>query len=462
MRAITEDLVRFIIDTTYADLPAKVVHEAKRSLLDALGCAVAGIATDKGKIATSVARRLGGPAESRILGLGDRVSCSNAAMANGELINALDWDAISHVHPFAIPPALALAERARSSGKELILGTTVAQEITKRFTLALMTMVDKLTEAATTPDVFGNANEGIFGATAGAVKILGLASDEAAHALGIAAYLCPLPVCKDWEETSPKSMIKYVPVGWICQGAVTATLLAHEGFTGNPRVFDGEYGFARFYASAKWDPDVIVNGLGEQWRFLEMAYKSYPCCRFFHGQLDAFTAIIDENSLSPDSIERVDSYALPFVANPLPYDVRTQVDAQFSLPFVFSAAAHRIKVGAEWQDHETIENPSVRAFMKKVFMHVDPETVTMKQRDPKSWPATVEVRANGKVYTKKTMYPRGTNFTELEATDGELIAKFRSNASRMLTPKKIEQAVEKIMELDTVSDVTELVSALKV
>jgi 2-methylcitrate dehydratase PrpD len=462
MRVITEDLLRFIVNTTYGDLPAKVVHESKRSLLDGLGCAVAGIATDKGKIAASVARRLGGPAESRILGLGDRVSCSNAAMANGELINALDWDAISHVHPFAIPPALAMAESIRSSGKDLILATAIAQEITKRFTLALITMVDKLTEDATTPDVFGNANEGIFGATAGAAKILGLASEEAAHALGIAAYLCPLPVCKDWEETSPKSMIKYVPVGWICQGGVTAALLAREGFTGNPRVFDGEYGFSRFYGAAKWDPDVIVDALGEQWRFLEMAYKSYPCCRFFHGQLDAFIAIIDENGLSPDAIERIDSYALPFVANPLPYDVETQVDVQFSLPFVFSAAAHRIKAGAEWQDHETIQNPSVRAFMKKVFMHVDPKAVETKQKDPKSWPATVEVRANGRVYTKKTMYPRGTNLTPFEATDEELTAKFRYNASRMLTPKKIDRAVEMIMELDTLRDVAELTSSLSV
>jgi 2-methylcitrate dehydratase len=303
VKAITEDLLQFIVGTAYEDLPDNVVRESKRSLLDALGCAVAGIATDKGKIAASVARKLGGSPESSIIGLGDKVSSANASMANGELINALDWDAISHVHPFAIPPALAIAESKGSSGRDLILSTAIAQEVTKRFTLALMTMVDKLTTEATTPDVFGNSNEAIFGATAGAAKMLSLSNEQMAHALGIAAYLCPLPVCKDWEETVPKSMIKYVPVGWICQGAITATLLASEGYTGNPRVFDGEYGFARFYSAGKWNTDAIVNGLGEQWRFMEMAYKSYPCCRFFHGQLDAFIAIIEENKLTPDCIE---------------------------------------------------------------------------------------------------------------------------------------------------------------
>lgn len=153
MVRIPEDLVRFLVETTYENLTDEVVHEAKRSILDAVGCAIAGITTDKGKIAASLSRRLGGPTESTIIELGGRVSCSSAAMANGELINTLDYDAISHVHvhPFAIPPALAMAESVGSSDKDLILSSVLAQEVTKRFTLALMTMVAKLTEEARTP-----------------------------------------------------------------------------------------------------------------------------------------------------------------------------------------------------------------------------------------------------------------------------------------------------------------------
>ena len=149
------------------------------------------------------------------MGVGDKVSCTNAAMANGELINGLDFDAISHIHPFTIPPALAMAESTKVSGKGLILSTVLSQEIAKRFVLALSNMLAKLTEEARTPDVFGNSNETIFGATAGAVKLLGVSEKEMGHALGIAAYLCPLPVCRDWEDTTPKSMIKYVSAGWI-------------------------------------------------------------------------------------------------------------------------------------------------------------------------------------------------------------------------------------------------------
>lgn len=460
MKKISNELVTFLIETEFKHLPSEIVHEAKRGLLDALGCAVAGIATDKGKIAVSLSKRLGGPQESSILGVGDRVSCVNAAMANGELINGLDFDAISHIHPFAIPPALAMAESAKSSGKDLILSTVLAQEVAKRFVLALSNMLTKLTEEARTPDVFGNSNETIFGATAGAGKILNLSAGEMAHALGIAAYLCPLPVCRDWEDAIPKSMIKYVSAGWICQTSVSAALLAREGYTGNPHVFDGEYGFWRFYGAERWSPEMVVDGLGNKWRFMEMAYKPYPCCRFFHGQLDAFIDIIDKNNLQPDDIESVTSYAIPFVANAAPYDVQTQIDAQFSLPFVFAVAAHHIKIGAAWQDWETIRDPKIRAFMKKVTMTVDPKAVEVKRKDPKSWPARVEVTAKGRTYSGETTYARGTNFTDMKATDDELVEKFRSNASRLLTEKKIDRAVECIFSLEKVNDITELTSIL--
>jgi len=456
VRDISEDLVTFLVETQYEDLPAEVVHETKRSLLDSVGSAIAGIATDKGKIAVSVARRAGGRPESVILGVGDRVSSSNAAMANGELINALDYDDIPHVQPFAIPPALAVAESTGASGKDLILATTLAQEVCRRFTLALSVMTKKLMEEAKNPEVFGNANECIVGATAGAAKILGLETERMAQALGISAYLCPLPVCRNWEEAVPKSMIKYVPIGWICNGAVTAAHFAWEGYTANPRVFDGDRGFWRFYGAERWEPEMIMDELGKKWRFMEKSFKPYPCCTFFHAQLDAFISIIEKNRLQPDDIDSVDSYSIPFVASPVPYDVETQVDVQFSLPFVLAVAAHRIREGAKWQEHETINDPRIRAFMKKVTMHVDPQIIEKKKKDPKAWPARVEVKALGKTYVGETLYARGTNFTEFRATDEALMEKFRRNASRLLTPNRIDQAIDRIFSLDKAENLSQL------
>ena len=148
------------------------------------------------------------------------------------------------------------------------------------------------------------------------------------------------------------------------------------------------------------------------------------------------------------------------MANAAPYDVQTQVDVQFSLPFVFSAAAHGVKASAAWQDWGTIRDPKIRAFMNKVTMIADPKAMEIKRKDPKSWPARVEVAARGTIFRAETLYAKGTNFTDMNASDEELVQKFRTNAERLLTESKIDRAVECIFGLEKVSDVTELTALL--
>ena len=102
MNSFGQELARFVVETKFEHLPEAVVHEARRIFLDSIGCALAGITTDKGKISIALARRLGGPPESAIIGIGDKVSYCNAAFANGELINRWDSD------PVVVPPGMFL------------------------------------------------------------------------------------------------------------------------------------------------------------------------------------------------------------------------------------------------------------------------------------------------------------------------------------------------------------------
>ena len=107
MQSVTKELVRFAVETNFDALPNEAAHEAKRVFLDSVGCALGGIAVDKGRFSVQFARALGGASESTILGVGDKVSSAAAAFANGELINALDWDSVlapAHVSPFVISP----------------------------------------------------------------------------------------------------------------------------------------------------------------------------------------------------------------------------------------------------------------------------------------------------------------------------------------------------------------------
>ena len=279
MNSLSQELASFVIETKFDDLPEAVVRETKRTLLDSIGCAIAGIAVDKGKISIMLARRLGGPRESSILGTGDKVSCSNAAFANAELINALDYDTVlvpgGHVSPYVIPAPLALAESMKASGEDVILATALGHEVSARLSRGLASSLrigqkepdGKSTQPA--PPVYGMGHC-IFGGVAGISKILKLDHKTVTYALGIAGHICPVPTSRKHVEGVSSPMTKYGSAGWVSAAEVTAALLAEMGYTGDTTVFDGDYGFWRFYGAERWKPDAVMDEIGETWLFSEI------------------------------------------------------------------------------------------------------------------------------------------------------------------------------------------------
>ena len=148
MLTVVESLAQFTAQTRYEDLPQEVVREAKRLLVDSIGCALGGLSHPKGAIGVQYANTLGPGApgqQATIIGTGERVSAVGAAFANGELINALDFDAVlppGHVSPYVIPCALAAGESAQASGRNLIRAVAISHEMTNRIGRALDSLRD--------------------------------------------------------------------------------------------------------------------------------------------------------------------------------------------------------------------------------------------------------------------------------------------------------------------------------
>lgn len=255
MRNVTDEFVKFALEyADYDKIPAEVIHESKRVLLDGLGNALGGIASDKGKIGIMFARRQGSNGAASLIGVGGKSSAAVAAFCNAELWNGLDMDPVPHVPPIVIPAILAVAEERGSTGKELLAALCVGQEVARRLSRVLLSIMTKsIMKYGKTPDFFGNSNEHIIGAAVGCGMLMKLNEKQMRNAIGIAAYYCSLGVCRDWESTSPKSMIKYVPVSWMAQGAVQAAEMAELGYTGNEYTLDSEYG---------WLPAYLLPGAG--------------------------------------------------------------------------------------------------------------------------------------------------------------------------------------------------------
>lgn len=453
--SVTARIVAFAMRTRFEALPPEVVHECRRYLLDAVGCGVAGHQTAKGRLAVAHAVAMGGGRRGAyILGSKLRADPAHAAFANGELINALDYDAIPHVPPFLIPPLLVIAARAGSSGRELIRALAVGTEIALRLERNTSRMGASIAATGKTPDVFGICNASIIAAAVGCAMLLKLDEARTAHALGLAAYFCAVPSSHAWETRVPKSMIKYSPVGISCQNAVTAALLAASGYTGDPEALDGPAGFPLFFAGLQWDDAALLAGLGERWGILTTQYKPYACCRFTHAEIDCLRAIMAKHAPPADQIAEIRSFGIPFVANPDMTRVRTQEDAQFSTHYMLALTALGIRLDARCQEPALFNDARVTALMAHIVREVHPGALAARRNDPATYLARVEVRLDdGRTFVENTRYPRGTVRPGFVLSDADLFDKFKANLSTRLGMPVINRVLERFRQFDALPNV---------
>ncbi len=463
MAGPTEQVLNFVEETNFQGLPPEVIREAKRLLLDSIGVATAALESDKGRHATELAKRFGGPPESAVLGTNHRVSCGNAAFANGELINALDFSAYSFpIQPAGavVPAPLALGETVAASGKDIILAIAIGYELSLRLAVSLRSLKRSFTsvEGSEVGKIRGTtypvsaAGAVIIGGAAGAAKVMKLDRQKMAHAVGLAAHYYPIPSTK-WRSAVPFPMAKYVSTGWASFGEVTAVLLAEMGYTADTTPLDGDVGLWRYFGSDSWEPAALTEGLGSEWKMIgKVEYKPYPCWGDSHLAVDCLTKIIEENDLLPEDIEAITARGNPSFNSPLhkTKDISDHLVAQFSLPYILSVAANRISL-AEWQDPKRLKDPAILSFMDKVSQETHPDFASTQLQEPYSMLTTVEVEAKGKTFKEEGKFNRGFN-----TTDEELVEKFRANASKVLPQEKVEQAIACLLDLENVGDVNEV------
>lgn len=453
---ITRRYVEFASQLRFEALPDAAVHGAKRFVLDSLGCAIAGWQTEKARKAAGVMLSAGGNAEASVIGTDARLSAANAAFANAELMNALDYDAIPHTPPVTLPAVLAMAEKTGASGQDLIRAAVIAHELAARLSSASSQMSASIQETGKTPEVFGINNEAIIATAAACASLAHVDADGIASAIGLAAYYCPPQVAHDWETGSPKSNVKYTPVGVISHGAVTAALLSQAGFTGNPHALDGPVAFPTYYGYRRWTAENATRDLGQAWRIQSIDFKPHACCRYIHSQIDCLEALIRKHQVRPQDIESIHSSGPPFNANPDPLNIRTQEDAQFSTPYMLALVASGIPLDAQCQRRELLADADIRRMMGRIRWDTMP-----RNPDPKlAHAARVAIRARGRQYVETTSWPRGSASLGAALSDDELSRKFAANASTRLAPDKARQLLQALWKLETLSDVRALAQML--
>jgi len=140
---VTRALARYVKKIQFSGIPAEVIDRSKLCLLDWLGCAMAGSLEPPGRIAKEVIVGMGGANESTVIGTVIRTSSPYAALVNGVFGHCMELDDIheeSVIHPAAavVPAALAICEKERLSGADLLTSIVSGYEAEIRIATAVM------------------------------------------------------------------------------------------------------------------------------------------------------------------------------------------------------------------------------------------------------------------------------------------------------------------------------------
>ena len=408
----TRVLADFVAAARFDDLPAAVVADTERAVLDWLGSALAGSIETPARLAQRVAAGLGRSDEATVFGA-QRASALGAALANGVSSHILELDDVhkgSTLHGAApvIPAALAVAERDDSSGSAFLLGVALGYDAALRV------------GEAVNPEHYRfwhpTGTAATFGAAAAAASLMRLDAAQTLNAFGSAGT----QAAGLWEFNADGAMSKHLHPGKAAFNGVLAADLARVGFTGASRILEGERGFFRAM-SANVDATRVTDELGSQWKISENCYKLHSCCGHTHSAIDvALTLRADgwaplaKSGKRLDAAEAIDSIWIetygPGFEIVKEMNPRTPYQGKFSLAYCVATALAEGKVGLEQFSPDRFGPDGVRKADIAALLSRSKVTVSteLTSRYPAAWPARLIVRLmDGSEVRGEAEYPKG-------------------------------------------------------
>lgn len=436
----TQDLARFIATTTFAALPAAVVHQAKRCWLDALGVALGGCRMLPIDHLLAVADALGNDGSATILGRGRRLDALWASLINGQAAHVLDFDdtlvapgAVLHPSAPVLPAVLALGEWRQIDGRQALRASALGSEVAVRSALAFgQSHIDRAFHATGTA--------GALGAAAACAALLDLDPGRTAQALGVAASQAAGLRCFHG------SMTKSFQAGRAAQCGLLAALLAERGWDSSDAAYESERGMASAM-TAQLDTDALVGALGQDWGLLRVGFKPYPCGVVTHPIIDAMLALRDQG-LRPEEVERVDLAVHPHVLSATgKTELRTELDAKFSVYHCAAVALIDGQVSLAQFERPRIEDPAVVALRRRVTATVTPGLARDQTR------VTVTLR-DGRQVGYAVAHGSGTEQNPL--TDEQLARKFHGLADRIIGSERAARLAACVWRFEEIADLGEL------
>ena len=456
MPSLTRQMADFVLNLRYEDIPALSVKEAKRFLLDSLGCALAAVGNDDVKAMERFTAKLGGTPEATVIGSGMRTNAPNAALMNSLLVRALDYNDIfweqDPSHPSDIIfGALSPAEAEGRDGREALAAIIIAYELELRWCLACFPGVREvgwhhatLTQLVS-PFVAGR----IYGLDADQLVAAAGISGSSHYTLGgvVAGHLTNMKNTADPLAT---------------QAGVLAALMAREGYEGPVEVIEGKEGFRHVLHNVELKPEILLQGLGEDFLITRCAYKPFPTEALTHQPLSAVQMAMQQNGLVAEDLAGIHvqttTRGADILSDPSKYDPQTKETADHSLPYCVAAVAADGGVYPHSFDQEKLFNPRIRALLPKIKVVANAEIDAL-------FPGTKRAIAtltttDGRTFTETVDHAKGSPANPM--SDDELVAKFRANAHGKVDGARQDAIIEAVWGFDRCGDLREFMQLLVV
>ena len=447
--ATTRALGKYIEEASYLDFPAETVELTKLLLLKTVTGMVVGSREPMGKkIIRHLAQAKGTP-EAGLICAGFRTTVENAALAHGIFAHASELEDDQFpgmVGTYWIFPAIfPLAEKLVSDGRELIVAAASCWEVAARLGLA----GDPITgmrgyEACT--------YYGVIGVAAAASKLLGLNTEQVVNAMSLAASHSSGFLCQTGTDGH------FIESGHTCRSGILSALMAKEGATGQPDIFERKRGLLDL-AGVKVTKDLlneIVDGLGKPpFNVHKIWIKKYPCCFVMHPSIDALKMLLEEHKLKNENIESVEVEVTEFSYNLCARQPVTLGDARFSFYHALGEVLLRGNVDlSTFILDDKLTDPVLDKARNKIKVINHPE-----------WPMTVPkltrvtvISKDNKRFTKELPEPIGAPLYPL--TSEQIVAIYRQYTDGLLAKGQQDRVAEIVLNLEKQRDILELMDIL--
>jgi aconitate decarboxylase len=447
----TRGIAGFVSGLRYDAIPREVRERAKLLILDSLGCALYGARLQWCRILQRTLGRLDRSRACAVWGTRQRLSAPHAALANGTQVQGFELDdvhrqGVLHVGAVVLPALVAVAELRRMSGREFLASAVAGYEIGPRVGLCMG------------PEHIGQgwhsgATLGVFSAAAGAARGLALDAGRTVHALGIAGTQASGLMAAQYG-----AMVKRMHAGRASQSGLYGALLARDGFTGIPDVFESEYGgFCTTFSRSqdRFKLSELTAGLGETWQTLGVALKFYSCVGSNHTTLDALRELQAERPFEAKDVKKIAVHASQVTLDHAGWRYRPAGIASAQMNLSFCAATLLLEgdcfVGQF--DEKAVTDRARMALAEKVEVVADPEITGKGSKYRHAVRVKVEL-ADGGVLERYVETPRGSepNF----ASEAQVLAKFDKLASHALKRTQAVRLRDAVLQMEKLKDASRI------